>query len=835
VDAFPWASIGLDPCGILASERWIYRSGSIARAAEPLAASTPTIVYGSREEAGDPVDARLLARSLFPTASDHSAEGILRVLGLEAAARNEAATLLSLLAGLLRHAAGLSIEHRATLSQLLPAALGRLLRALDGLELAVERREAGSHPAPVRPRDVEPAVRGLEDAFDPQGPIASALSGFERRAGQEQLAHRIAAAIRERRSLAAEAGPGTGKTFAYLIPLLQHLHENPESRAVVSTRTRQLQEQLYHKDLPFLADRIAPRLRSAILKGRENYLCLRRWHIAVGEIAGGLDRELVAELAPITTWLVETDVGDVEQNVSLLTSPFRDRLWPRLRDNGRHCLMSACPHLEDCFSIGARRRAQRAQLVIVNHALLLADAAIGHRILGPYAILVADEAHALETAARDAYTATLDRSALEGLLAEVGAGTGPVRHGWLTRAGSQLASADQRAIAEGGRAVRGSGRRLFDALGEAIPQSPRARLARPPSLEPSASEHRAAVVRLRDAIQQAAENENDAEARAEAETLVNQAEGYAELLERTLGPPDKDAVLWSQRRPEGVSLHQSPLDVRAPLAATVYRALDSLILTSATLVPAADVGYLHDTIGTGEAPGDLEWLQLPPAFDYPRRMMLLVPRHLPPIEASMERHADGLASLIERLMTEIERRTLVLFTSYRLLDAVRERLRGVPGVIAQRPRDGRGALIDRLRAASGGAALLGADSFWEGVDLPGDLLEVLVITRLPFPVPTDPIVSALGDRLRMAGRDPFYDLSLPRAALKLRQGMGRLLRTATDRGAVLLTDDRLHRRSYGAFLASCLPVAPHAVGSEEETLQRLRAWFAADADAAPAP
>ena len=836
MDDFPWGALGLATCNVWIEERLCrFAEGRLTEGEITGDPEVPTVAFGSPREANTRhIDVRFLARSLFPSLAHHNIDSVRDALGLELASSAGAHdALLVVLQRLLEHACTLGFEHLATLRQLFPPDLAGLVGRLHTAGVVPSSAVAGSHASV--PEETAPATASADhphvtpgEALAAEGPVGQTLIGFEPREGQQRMAEGIAAAIEAERSVAAEAGPGTGKTFAYLVPLLLHLRGQPQRRAVVSTRTRQLQEQLYHKDLPLLARCLAGDVRTAMLKGRENYLCLRRWQIAVGELVGGLDRQLVHELAPVATWLVESATGDIEENGALLASPVRDQLWPRLRDDGRHCLMLSCPHLPDCFSVAARRRAQAAQLVVVNHALLLADAMVGHRILGRYDVLVVDEAHALEGAARQAFTATLSKPALDALLADLGSVAGR-RSGWLGRAGAQLSTARRRSLGAEMRAVRSTGRQLFQRLDATLPEASRARLDRLPDLDPADERHRDHAQRLHDELDAAAEDHPDAELRAEAETLVVEAQTYLDLLRCTLSPPGDDAVLWSERRPEGLSVHHSPLEVKDQLAAILYGDLRSLVLTSATLSPTGDPAYLQQTIGTDGAPGGLDWLVLPPAFSYRDRMSIFVPRYLPPIEDQLEAHAEALASLITRLQSEVGRRMLVLFTSYRLLSEVNRRLAASPGIIAQSPGDGRSRLVQRLRAAHGGAVLLGADSFWEGVDLPGDLLELLVITRLPFPVPTDPVLSALADRLRAHGADPFSQLSLPRAALKLRQGIGRLLRTASDRGAVILTDDRLFRRTYGAWLAEALPVEPQPAPDEQVLLQDLRAWFAADA------
>ncbi|UCF10650.1 MAG: DEAD/DEAH box helicase [Candidatus Bipolaricaulota bacterium] len=840
--AFPWDAVGLATCDVHAERVTRRAVGGTFSASTPIVdALVPLITYGRSDGSdGGPatpgvtdearwVDVRLLARSLLPTLGHHDLDTVAASLATPPAGSAHA-LLLEVLARLLSRAAQLAPEHRGLLQRLLPQPAAGLLKPLADADTTITTYAPLPQPA-AAPAAPERDAPSLDDALGIDGPLAKDLPGFEPRDGQLAMAQWIETCIASKRSLAVEAGPGTGKTFAYLVPLLLHLRARPEVRAIVSTRTRQLQEQLYREDLPFLARRLAPRVRSALLKGRDNYLCLRQWERAVVEFTGALDRELAHELAPVATWLVESSTGDVEENAALLAGPARDRLWPRLRDDGRHCLMSVCPHVGDCFSVRARRRAQRAQLVIVNHALLLADAQVNHRILGSVDVLIVDEAHALEEAARDAFSRSLSRPVVDGLVARIGSARGG-RGSWLRRAASSMDPSSRKEIDESVRDVRRTGRRLFARLDEILPADARARVDDLPGLDPADRRHREDVIELQDRFKRLPEIA-DEELRAEKEILALEIRSYLDLQQHTLSPPPEDSVRWSERRPEGLVLHLSPLHVGERLAAQVYDGLSSLILTSATLTPREDRSFLRDALGLGDAPGGLSWFDAPPAFSYRDRMRIYVPRSLPPVEGDLDLHADALAALIERLLRELDRKMLVLFTSYQMLRAVSAKLPRSAPILAQRPREGRSQLVDRLRSAQHGTALLGTDTFWEGVDLPGEELELLVIARLPFPVPTDPIYSALAERLRDQGLDPFADLALPRAALKLRQGVGRLLRTIDDRGAVIITDDRLLRRPYGATLAASLPIRPEAAASENDLLTELLAWFSAPAAGEP--
>jgi ATP-dependent DNA helicase DinG len=830
--AFPWDAVGLARCDVLSGgERRRVIDGRLHGLPPDAEDRVPLVVYGASDSAPasgeesrtDAIDVKLLARSLFPTLGDHRLEGVARALGIAGLENAPHELILEILAHALSRAAQISPDHLALLQRLLSPPTGQLLHRAEERAATLAAYAPVADPTISKPTPAED-LHAVDAAFAPTGPIARDLPGFELRDGQLGMAQWVETCLGSKRSLAVEAGPGTGKTFAYLVPLLLRLQAHAEERAIVSTRTRQLQEQLFFEDLPFLAQRLAPATRIALLKGRDNYVCLRRWEQAVVELAGGLDRELAQELAPVATWLEESTTGDIEENAAFLSGPSRDRLWPQIRDDGRHCVASVCPFVGDCFSLRARRRAQRAQLVVVNHALLLSDAQIGRRILGAYDLLVIDEAHALEGAARDAFTHTLSRRALDALSARIGTARGP-RTGWLRRAAAELDEPSRRAIRHAMGTVRRSGARLFRRLEEILPEAPRALVTDLTALDPVAEPHREDSQGLQNAFRELPEIA-DEELRVEKEILGAEIRAYGDLQQLTLSPPPENTVRWSERSAHGSAVHLSPLEVHQPLAELLYADLRSLILTSATLSPRDDHAFLRNTLGLDRAPGGLLWYDAEPAIPYRDRMRIYTPRYLPPIEGDLELHADGVAALIARLLQAFDRKMLVLFTSYQMLRAVHRRLPQSHSVFAQRPSEGRSQLLERLRTSPHGAVLLGADSFWEGVDLPGAELELLVVTRLPFPVPSDPIYSALAERLRQRGEEPFHALALPRAAVKLRQGVGRLLRTVEDHGAVVVTDDRLFRKPYGASLVRSLPIAPEPVASETDLVEALERWFA---------
>ncbi|MEA3356285.1 MAG: helicase C-terminal domain-containing protein [Candidatus Bipolaricaulota bacterium] len=657
----------------------------------------------------------------------------------------------------------------------------------------------------------------VEDEFSVHGVIGAGLPDYEDRPGQREMARFVSQALKKEGTLVVEAGPGTGKSFAYIIPVILHLCSDPSARAVISTRTKQLQEQLYRKDIPFLRSHLAPELKVAMLKGRENYLCLDRWY----KLVGGLPSQgLPSGLSLIADWLSRTQTGDIEENSEFLSHRAAGRLWPRLRTDPRHCPGSSCPFFNECFSMIARRRAKRAALVIVNHSLLLADLGSEHGILGDYRFLVVDEAHALEETTREAFTSSLSQRSLNALSAEIYRPTGD---SW----GSRLSfpSDDQRIARLHSSIVtlRSLNARIFSSVAGLLPGEQRGRLPRLNGLD---SQLKGLLQRIGD-IEISTEGILDTldvdDQRREGERLIMELEAIGQLFKELFGAARENYVNWYSRDESGVTLKSSPLKVDKILQDSLYPDLDGLILTSATLSLDGDFSYLRDSLGLSSAPGEVKYSVVKSPFLYDRWMRIYLPEFLPSVNSPIDSYAEGLASLISKTAAQTNRKQLVLFTSYRLLQAVKERVAG--DVLVQSENGSRSGLMERFKRSDGGTILLGTDSFWEGVDLPGEALEILVITRLPFPVPTDPVFSAIGERLAQEGKNPFLQLAVPRAVLKLRQGMGRLIRTKRDRGAIIVTDSRILHRSYGQRFLASFPVAGIREREGEGLLRDLVSWF----------
>lgn len=728
------------------------------------------------------VDLRALARAVWPDELDLSLPSLARrggiPLGPDALAQAEAAGLLFL--RLLEEAARFPSPARDLVGELLPGP--------DWIPA----------PTPAPPRPPAPPPGDVRGAF---GRLAS--RGLDHRPAQVEYAEEVARALEEGEFLLLEAGPGTGKTFGYLVPLLLHLAQG-EGRAVVATRTRALQAQLWGRDLPFLLSELGLDLPCALLKGRENYLCLREFERLRGEL---LPREV---LVPLLAWAARTETGDLDEVAGLRSTPEGEAVLRRLPDLPWRCAGRACPYGTRCPSRRARERAQGARLVVVNHALLGADLASGGAILGPYDVLVADEAHALPDALRDALSASLCPPVIPRLLGELRRGGGGLLSSWGGDFGIKGALEAWEGVASAHRAFWAAAENLFPA------EVGRYGKEEAEGLLPAGRLLGEALDALAEALGDLARGLDD-EGAAQARGLAAELARLSGLVGFLLRPEGPDTVYWYAREGHGLTLRASPVEVGDHLASALWPNLRAGILTSATLSVGDEGRSLAGELGL--VPGRFRAWPSPFPYD---RVGAFVLRFLP--HPDDEAFPEALASTLKEVLGAVPCRALALFTSRRALEATSAHLGPVSHLV--QGRDGeREALLRRFRTSPPPVLLLGLDTLWEGIDLPGEELELLVVGRLPFPVPVDPVVAARAERIRARGGTPFRELFLPRAVLRLRQGVGRLVRTPTDRGAVLLADSRLGTRAYGETFLRTLPVPARFVDDPERLRVALLELF----------
>jgi ATP-dependent DNA helicase DinG len=817
-----WEALGLSRfLAVDAHGTLLFKDGSPCPnlSAEP-DGSTILIRFSSGLEDESTIELSRLARALFPTLSDHTLEGLCRHYAIPLREEGERWALGKLLTACIEEALQFDPKLLSLLSQLLPDATGELLRSLIPLaKLAAkpETPERADH-------EVIPGAVPVGEILNSEGVLGKTIPGFEERLGQQDIAERVSRVLEEGGTLVVEAGPGIGKTFAYLIPVLLYLNANDAARVVISTRTKQLQEQICIKDLPLLVPLLAPNIKVALLKGRENYLCLQRWTDTLREIIEGLEQRLLPSLAPLATWLFQTDTGDIEENNAFLSEESASSLWARLRDDPKYCFGTTCPFLDDCFSLTARRRAREANLIVANHSLILADLQSNRSILGDYPFLIIDEAHALEEAARNALTASLSPKTLDGLLQTGSHHTSSLGRGPSERSPTDFMPSTPR-IRELTQSLIGMNARLFDGLSGFLPSDTPGPLPQFDPLKSQIESFLSSFEQLATTVGTSIEGIEDVETKRRAETWLDEIHATFTLYGTMFSPPGENSVHWYGRTENGIMLHASPLEVAPFFETSLYPNLEGLVLTSATLCLHEGFSYLQTALGLDAAPREIVYRQVQAPFSYEERMRLYYASFLPSVNGPVDPYAKALASLIGDVADRTGRKILTLFTSYRLLHAVYDLLRGNGDVLGQGIDGPRSKVLDRFKKSSGGTILLGTDSFWEGVDLPGKDLEILIITRLPFQVPTDPILSALSDKLLKGGRDPFFELTIPRAILKLRQGIGRLIRTEHDRGAVILTDQRILHRHYGRTFAQALPVKGREMANAKDLLRDLISWF----------
>lgn len=695
-------------------------------------------------------------------------------------------------------------------------------------------------------------VREAEAFFQADGPLARALPQYEWRPEQARMAAQVAALLEgswEPPAAVAliEAGTGTGKSFGYLVPALYYAHATGE-RVVVSTQTIPLQEQLVGQDLPFLAQVLPFAFSYALVKGWGNYLCLLRLE-RLRHRPEEQEEATRGELSALARWADEVEEGSRSE---LPFEPSPD-LWEEVAADPDACLRADCPFFQRCFFFLARRRMEGAQVLVVNHHLLLADAvvrqAVGwesdRAVLPPYRSVILDEAHHLEETATAHLGRQLTRRGVDRLLHRLHRGRGK-RGGLLATARSVAGEAGEEAGAllelldwQILPAVRHAGEwasRLFDALGRWAPREGSRSLEPgtvPAEIEELAQEAMAAWSRLAGLLDRfRADLKGTAAGREETgRAVLAELEGAdlalrrrAEELGAILGAEEPHEVYWVEGGRGGIKLRSAPAEVGPVLQRVLFDQLSGVVATSATLTVGGSFQYLVERLGLDECRQDGRLLEtvIESPFDYPDQAILAVVEDLP--EPGDPAYPGAVAESLELLVPAVTGGTLVLFTSYQMLDAVARALAGrLPAgrLVMRQGELPRTQILERLRSQSG-AVCLATASFWEGVDLPGQALELVVIVRLPFAVPAEPVVAARIERLRHQGREPFQEYQLPEMVLRLKQGFGRLIRHRTDRGAVVLLDGRVTRRRYGETVLRSLPPASFLQGDRRRVAEAVR-------------
>ena len=646
-------------------------------------------------------------------------------------------------------------------------------------------------------------LQAVMGAFGVEGPLAQHEPGFMPRQAQDQMAQRIAQALDEREALVVEAGTGVGKTFAYLVPLLLS-----GRRALVSTATKSLQDQLFLRDLPRLRDAFGLPVRLALLKGRASYLC--RWRLQQAELSAHLpDRFSVRALHRAVQWAQGTRTGDLAEIDGL---DDRSPIIPLITSTRDNCLGTECPEHRACHVMQARREAMAADLVVVNHHLFFADMALRDsgvaELLPTVDVAVFDEAHQLVEAGVQFLGTTLATGqALELGRDMLAAGLQHARglQPWadlqaeVERAARNLRLACAGPLAEG-RELRGMVKRRWEEAAEALPT---------------------ALDALADAARSAAEGlAAVAETAPDFPKLEQRARSIAVLAKHFEQDAAAGYVRWVDLSPQQARLVESPLDIRDMLTEQRKLSPKTWIFTSATLGDDDDLSWFTASTGLEDAAK----LRVGSPFDYPGHARAWVPPGLPLPNAAG--HPAAVGALAGRCAAALGGRTFVLTTTLRVLPLVADAVRqAAPDLtVLVQGSEPRRALLQRFGNGQG-CVLVGSQSFWEGIDMPGDALQCVLIDKLPFPPPNDPLVEARVRQLREQGRNPFEDYFVAEAAVSLKQGAGRLIRTETDRGLLVICDTRVRQMRYGRRIMAALP--PMGVlDSEEQALDWLAelAW-----------
>jgi len=651
----------------------------------------------------------------------------------------------------------------------------------------------------------------VAESFSESGALARVVDGYEPRDGQRRMAAAVADVIQHGGTLLSEAGTGTGKTLAYLIPAILS-----RQRVLVSTGTKNLQEQIFFKDLPALSRALPVPFTATLMKGRSNYLCLHRWEMYRDGVegntsAGGRLIESGDEvvLPILKKWVAATTTGD---RAELKDLPEDLPMWKGLSAEAETCLGATCPRYGDCFVTLMRQRALESDVVIVNHHLLCADAAIRQSTFGEVVptcpTLVVDEAHQLEDVATQYFGVSFSNYRVDDLV----------------RDGERLLSGTPRDVEDLARAlqrVADRSRAFFSAL--STERALKVSEARARYTAEAMQEHFEDGMMLAGALEgleatlalatkRTSNDSNDSNGSNDSNDPNDSNELAASVRRRAgdvrsdlrflMRADDPDFVYYVEARGRGLFLRASPIDVSRTVRDALFNRFRSIVLTSATLAVDDGFSYVKGRLGLREA----EEVRVPSEFDYRRQALMYLPRRMPPPKSPL--FAEAAARETIELLKRSRGRAFVLFTSYAVLRTVQQFVEmSLDFPIFVQGSAPRSVLIDQFRSTPN-AVLLATSSFWQGVDVVGEALSCVIIDKLPFASPGDPVVAARIDALTAEGGDAFSDYQVPLAILALQQGLGRLIRHRTDRGVLAILDPRVKTMGYGRRFLTSLPPAP---------------------------
>lgn len=646
----------------------------------------------------------------------------------------------------------------------------------------------------------------MEEIFGPDGLIARAHPDYEYRPGQVQMAGAVLRAFAEKRHLIVEAGTGTGKTLAYLVPAVAAAISNG-SRIIISTGTKNLQEQLMEKDVPFLQSVLPKKFTAAYMKGRANYACLQRIKRAADSpVLEGLDE--LDYFDEVRQWTRDSPTGDRAELIGL---PENLPFWRHIDARSEICIGQKCPDFDPCFITRMRQRALDADIVIVNHHLFFADLALRNgeygQVLPDYSAVIFDEAHLIEDVAAEYFGAQVSNYQVEDLLRDLQnlAITNVDANRELTKIGGRVARFSD-AFWMGTRAGRGEEGRF--------PILPGTFARKKTNGEIEATPLGDAYLGLDGALDRM-ETTLDAlkEQSPDIENLTRRVRQLRFDLQFIVAGDDNHFVYWLERRGRGAFLRASPIDVSGLLQEKLFDRVETVVLTSATLASAGRFDFVRERLGLPEA----DTLVAPSGYDYENQAVLYLPRGMPDPRAPQ--WADAAAAEVIKILNATDGRAFVLSTSFAGMNSLYERVAGkVDYPCFVQGSASKAGLLEKFRQTPH-AVLFATSSFWQGVDVRGQQLSCVIIDKLPFAVPSDPVVAARQRFIDDQGGSSFYEYSVPQAIISLKQGLGRLIRSATDRGVLAVLDPRLTTKAYGRTFLESLP--PCRITSNIEDVARV--------------
>lgn len=618
-------------------------------------------------------------------------------------------------------------------------------------------------------------LASLNKVFDQDGLLSEVISGYQPRQSQLELANGFLDVIGNQQLLIAEAGTGTGKTFAYLIPAILS-----GKKSIISTGTKNLQEQLFHRDLPVVIKALKPSIQVALLKGRANYLCTYRLRLNRNS-ASVSDKKILTDFTRVSDWANQTKSGDIGE---LTTVNEQSGVFPLVTSTVDNCLGKDCPDFEDCYLAKARKKAQQADLVVINHHLYFADLAVKDtgfgEILPDSEVMVFDEAHQLPEIACEYFG---ERFASRQMI-ELGKDV-QLEYRTELKDVKQLGKAAERLI---------HAAQDFRLQFPIDPEKGNWRIKGADIDMQSEIEH------LTQAIEFAYQVIKTCVSRTKGiDSCFDRCVQLKTVLEKVNQLDMQDVSLWYETTPRHFSLNMTPLSIADKFSNIMSDKEQAWLMTSATL--SVGGGFEHFTKQLGLV--DYQKLILPSPFDYPNQSMMLVPRYFP--EPNDKSVAKALAELAVELVDAAKGRTFLLFTSHRMMNLMAQMLeRRIDNPILVQGTTGKRILLEQF-VKKDKAVLLATGSFWEGVDVRGDALKCVLIDKLPFAAPDDPLIQAKIENCKRQGRDAFAEIQLPQAVITLKQGAGRLIRDVKDKGVLVICDPRLVSRHYGQIFIDSLP------------------------------